>query len=178
MYALPIKKFTTKGRKKMFRNKSLRQQMIIVFMMMVMTYVAGTLLGNRMKTDSTYWQIFEFENPAFREFASFTIRQNENQISAILTNESEAEITTGTGFALALQTETDWRIFPFRGDVGFNDIAIILAPGDSTEFSLTEDMLSAKLIPGNYRIVTNIWGEDFGTTQVWAEFELSELDRH
>lgn len=139
---------------------------------LVAVFVVAQLLGVRTATPDM-WEIFEFQAAA--ESADFTIEQSPHAITARLTNTGDTEISTGADFITVFFSEEtgDWRIFPFGGHVEFAAVEIVLPPGYSARFTLTEDMLIADFLPGRYRIVVNIRGEE---TQAWAEFELLERE--
>lgn len=162
----------------MFKSKGLKQQFIIITIIMFMLMGFGVVASRLYdwNADINTWQIFEFENLYFDANVAFVVEQQENQIVSTLTNESESEIITGMGFTLVKQTgfeNNEWRVVPFRKDLAFPEKAIILPPGYSVIFTLTQDMLATNILPGHYRFVTEIWANE-KSTQVWASFDLIE----
>ena len=117
-------------------------------------------------------------------------------INARLTNVAIAsELTCGTYFTLVRQLGDEWRVVPFKDDIGFDSIAILLGIGQSETYTITRDMFAADLTPGKYRIVTDVWYRgarvaylppeaapqendpafyNMEKLTVWADFHISE----
>jgi hypothetical protein len=173
MYAEREKKFMFKMKKS---TKQIIMTLLPLFVIMLMMQLVATAMKNKNALDAILrWQVFHFENSDYNTQVSYEIEEHSNEIKAVLINESESEIRTGAGFTLIFQDENGgWRIFPFREDFGFNVLEIILPPGYSAVYSLTEDMFSTSLMSGSYRIVTEIWGDDIENTPIWASFDLPE----
>ena len=115
---------------------------------------------------------------AFFKASEEAVHPNFISVSAQLMNIKQESMTCGEAFTLVQERNSAWEIVPFKDGVGFKEIAWILENGQSLTYSLTPNMLTAKLAEGRYRIVTEVWvgGETdapVGHT-VWAEFRVDK----
>jgi len=82
------------------------------------------------------------------------------EIRVRLTNYDAETLMCGEMFRLAQRIGGEWREVPFREDIGFNLIGIMLAQGQTKEYVLTPDMLPGKLKEGDYCFFTDVWFGD------------------
>src|SRR5690625_4269280 len=94
-------------------------------------------------------------------------REGVEQLTVVLTNASEEEVYYGKHFSVEKQTENGWEAFPFKEDVAFIEIAILLEPDDEKREDIDLTLLKNKLTGGKYRILKQIGGEEF-----FAEFQV------
>jgi hypothetical protein len=152
----------------MFKNKTIRRQMITVGISLLMVFAIAQVASRFGTQNPRNWEVTAFEN-MYISGISFGISHTEDGLRVTLTNTSEEEMRTAAAFDLALYSENEWRLVPFGPDTVFGT-AVTLPPGYSATFSLTRDMLAVNLHPGTYRFRTTV-----NNSPVWVEFELEEF---
>lgn len=101
-------------------------------------------------------------------------------LTLIFENTTDKESIFGEFFALEKKIDGSWYHVPLtiKGDYAFNDIAYILGPGESQEFTLDWSWLYGFLDPGDYRIVKDVLdfrgAGDFDRYYLTAEFTISD----
>jgi beta-lactamase regulating signal transducer with metallopeptidase domain len=103
-----------------------------------------------------------------------------DSIDATLTNqEMEGGLRHGENYTLVKQHGNEWLIVPFAKDRIFTSEAMNLLIRESYTYTITPDILAAKLDEGHYRIITEVW---YATEQqpikhtVWADFMIAAPD--
>lgn len=154
------------------------KQMLYIAGAIFMFTFQGYFLSNSIARNINAWEIIELTDTSIPH--EFVIEQQENRITATLTNTNPTEkISVGAKFTLVkLDDYGNWRAVPFHRDVKFGAMTE-LAYGYSVRFSLTEDMLRTSLIQGTYRIVAEVWQwtgtQVEGVCHVWADFQLLDF---
>ncbi|MGE4485730.1 MAG: M56 family metallopeptidase [Oscillospiraceae bacterium] len=157
---------------------------IVVSVVLVAVLGVGLAMNPLNAASESNWETYHFPSYEYDRVTFSTdaamYDSSFTEITAKLTNtDMESGLTCGKAFTLVKQVGNEWRIVPFAEDVAFPEIAFDLAVGDSTEYTLTPDMLPDELAAGNYRIVTEGWytGETSTTRTlriVWAEFTIDD----
>lgn len=75
------------------------------------------------------------------------------QVTLILQNDGPTFLTTGESYTIEKKVNNDWRVVPL--DIGFNDIGILINPGDNDKQTINIDQLS----PGEYRLIKTIYAD-------------------
>ena len=118
------------------------------------------------------------EESIFFRTGSNAYRPDFISISAQLMNvDRETTLNCGNAFSLLkLVGNNSWELVPFKNDIGFDDIGMILEYGDSQSFNLTPDMLTANLAEGRYRFEAEVWYDTDPIVRqiVWAEFSIDK----
>lgn len=89
------------------------------------------------------------------------------QLTVTITNHTDAEISYGTYYSIEIFQNDQWHAIPFAEDFGFNDIAILLAPGKAQKESIDLQASDFVFTEGRYRLVKELGGQVYS-----AEFEL------
>ncbi|MCL1883615.1 MAG: hypothetical protein FWF81_07690 [Defluviitaleaceae bacterium] len=159
----------------MFNRKGTRNQMVLVAVTFFAMFLIGHIVGRLMPrtVDVSEWEIFQFESPRNNIDYSFEVDIHNDYISVALINTGVENLLKYPGFTVVKQADYDeWRVFPFSEETFFAAGLISLPPGLRATYELTENMLIFDFIPGQYRIVTEIWHAESEPMQVWTSFEL------
>jgi len=85
-------------------------------------------------------------------------------------NASDTEYAFGLEPHLEIFSEGGWYVIPPREDAAWNDIAMILAPGGTAEYTLDLKFMYEDLPTGQYRLVKELYAEE--GTFVTAQFKI------
>jgi hypothetical protein len=189
-----------RGLFQVFKNKSMRRQMITVAMSLIAVFAVAQIASRFTLGNPQNWDIITLEymlNPG----VTFTAEQYGDAINATLINSGfSGEIRVVSAFQLAFFFEDIWHVVPFSDEiqivstfqlafldennhwriVPFNEeiplIGLVTLPeGYRINHQITRDMVAVNLRPGNYRLFTQIWWEEYGGTtasNIWVDFDL------
>ncbi len=96
------------------------------------------------------------------------------EVKATLKNGTKSTYTFGEASYLQVKSGGTWKTVPFKDGVAWIEIAYILNPGESKEVALSLDLFAAPLLPGNYRLVKDVYTEKGEKEQVSAEFLIKD----
>ncbi|HET7577647.1 MAG TPA: immunoglobulin-like domain-containing protein [Bacillales bacterium] len=87
-------------------------------------------------------------------------------------NSGETSITFGVGYTIEKFQHGTWYEYPFKPDVAFILMALILRPGETHKGSVSVDLLKYLLTDGRYRVVKKI-SADGQSRVLAAKFTVS-----
>ena len=168
-----------------------KQVNIIATVILVVLFMVVFFINKSSGDNPNNWEIYSFpydnsndpDNASNADIkVSFdtdagTYSPSVDVINAKLVNTAiPGKLSCGRYFRLVRELGDEWRVVPFKDDVGFDDIAILLGISQSETYNVSRDMFAVDLIFGDYRIVTDVWyGEESRETlTVWAEFRINE----
>jgi hypothetical protein len=165
-----------RGLFQVFKNKSMKRQMITVAMSLLAVFAVAQVASRFSISNPQNWELTTFESPQPPNI-SFEVELPEHGITATLINQSNQEIQASAAFELIFQTENnEWRIVPFHEDITFAAAYVPLPPNYRITHRLSSDMLNVNLREGTHRIRTTINHEESTGVQknstAWVEFEL------
>lgn len=100
-----------------------------------------------------------------------TIKKGTQSITLILENKTDKEIAYGKEFSLEKEQDGQWYKVPFKEEVAFIEIAMLLKPYESSEEEINLSYFK-NLQPGKYRVVKTIYLDD-DKINVGATFEIT-----
>jgi len=173
-----------KGRIKNILNfKKPAVWVIAISVMLVVALSVGLTVNRAVPDNSSDWEVYEF--PSYLYDRVMLTSESEvypssfEVINVTLKNmEMESGLQCSKAFTLVKKFNEEWRIVPLVD----NEPAHVsdLSVGESETYTLTPDMLSVELEPGNYRIVTEVWYASEQPPQivrtVWVDFTIAAPD--
>lgn len=101
-----------------------------------------------------------------------TLAPSAESIPFEIQNTGDTSITFGVGYTLEKFQHGSWYEYPFKPDVAFILIALILRPGETHKGSVSVDLLKYPLTEGRYRVVKKV-SADGQSRVLAAEFTVS-----
>ncbi|MGC4378348.1 immunoglobulin-like domain-containing protein [Fictibacillus sp. Mic-4] len=121
-------------------------------------------LPNRVKTKAATFEIK-------MEKASYPSSVKE---IAVMIKNYGPDIVFGTSYQVEKYINGSWYAIPFKKDVGFTEIAIILKTNDTYRQKVGADLLDYRLTEGKYRIVKEFSVGNNEKLNLAAEFKISK----
>ncbi|WP_226536192.1 immunoglobulin-like domain-containing protein [Fictibacillus halophilus] len=78
---------------------------------------------------------------------------NTKQMKLFIKNKGETLIHTGTPYQVDIYKDGSWYKVPFKEDIGFIMVGIVLKPGTTYEETIGLESLDLNMIPGKYRVI-------------------------
>lgn len=120
------------------------------------------------------WEKSPYEETELNTLTDVTMEVKEKSyptntpgVDLLFKNETDEEYYYGVAFSVEKLEREEWRVVPFKGDISWIEIAIILQPHSKNEENVSFELLEDHLEAGTYRIVKEVSGKP-----VAAEFEL------
>ncbi|MBQ4546871.1 MAG: hypothetical protein IJA17_06920 [Oscillospiraceae bacterium] len=125
---------------------------------------------NEKKPETEAIQVPDENLPAKMEVSAVS----DSEITVLIENISGTEVVFSEDFSLQFRENGKWYILPaIRKNYGFNEIALLLAPGEKREWSTDFAWIYGRLPEGEYRIIKHISTEEAGeykSFRIGAEF--------
>lgn len=94
-------------------------------------------------------------------------------ITLVFENLTDEEYIFGEQPLLEVFYNDEWVVVPYKTGIGWNDIAHVIRPNDTREYTFVFSHSYGELTEGNYRIIKDIYN-DGSKSHVVAEFEIAD----
>ena len=97
--------------------------------------------------------------------------KSDKELDLVIENKTDDEYVYGYVFELEVEKDEDWYRVPFKDNVAFIEIGIILKPKSNNNENIKLDTCFGELKKGKYRIVKEFY-KDEEKKKVFVEFSL------
>lgn len=91
-----------------------------------------------------------------------------------ITNNTEQTVTFGQAFAVEAWLDGEWKSLPVLEDVGWDDIAYLVQPGDTWSNSFSFWLYDYEVADGTYRLIKSVTVGEEETRLLCQEFTIGE----